>query len=102
MSPAATPAALLAARFIPTSAPTGAAPAEQPAGPPQWADAVASVQNDPTPAWWDQEAMQQASDDDMDTLRQNTISKFFQEPPVPRIQIPPEIDQLVNRYLSML
>lgn len=86
------------------SAPAPAAAAAAPASPGEqtvpWQDAVLAAQQQ-QPAWWQQEQMQQLADDDMDQLRQNAVASFFGEEPTPRIVIPPEIDTLINRYLSM-
>jgi muramidase (phage lysozyme) len=107
---------LSAARVAPSSAPAAAAPSTgltvpslSRSAPPAaaasaqsvpWQDAVLAAQNEP-PAWWDQEQAQQLADDDMEAERQKALASFFNETPTPRIAIPPEIDTLINRYLSM-
>jgi muramidase (phage lysozyme) len=91
---------LAAMAGAPRAASIPAAPSASPTAPPAWQEAILSAQQ--TPAWWEQEAMTEAADDDMAALRQRAVAKFFNEEPPPQIALAPEIDSLINRYLSQI
>jgi muramidase (phage lysozyme) len=86
-------------------APTDATPA--------WAEQVRSTQlagepmpapvqgGDETPGWQTQ-LTQDAVSSDANTMRDNAVSSFFGEQPVPQVALPASLDESINRYLAKL
>jgi len=113
-APAAAPTPLTPAQQLiaDNAAPPIAAPPVTPPAPTSaWAAQVADIQaaGEPVPTDtssntdpWENRLMADALTTDMDTARAKAVSSFFGDTYVPQVQLPPSIDESINRYLAKL
>lgn len=73
---------------------------------PSYAAELSAIQNpsagqEPDPSWAN-DMLASAAQDDAEAARSNAISSFFNEPAVPKLEIPAPIEDSINRYLARL